>query len=394
MSEAGELWPTDGWATATPEELGMDSGRLEDARDFALQGGGSGIVTRGGRLVFSWGSLSETYKVRSTTKSFGAALLGLAIRDGRVDLDDRAQTRLADFGTPPASNESTGDLDDITLLQLATHAAGFETKAAFGSLVLEPGTAFLYSDGGANWLGDVLTVAFGEDLLDVLRDRVLTPLGLPSGLTWRTNVSRPITIQGIPRREIGSGIRVNVDLMARFGYLHLRQGVWDGEVILPSAFVDELRSPHPSLAGVGIDDPANFPNANEHYGLLWWNNGDGSIPGVPLDAYWSWGLDESLIVVIPSLDIVVARAGPSGFRVGWNSDYSAIAPFLTAIVDSVQDAGGNRAPLVDAGPDQAVSVTDGASLEGSASDDGIPFGALTTTWSVVSGPGAATLLSI
>ena len=57
------------------------------------------------------------------------------------------------------------------------------------------------------------------------------------------------------------------------------------------------------------DSQRQFAGASRHYGLLWWNNGDGAIENVPTDAFWAWGLYDSLIVVIPSLDIVVARAG-------------------------------------------------------------------------------------
>jgi hypothetical protein len=47
----------------------------------------------------------------------------------------------------------------------------------------------------------------------------------------------------------------------------------------------------------------------------------------------------------------------------------------------------NAAPLVDAGPDVAVTRPAAASLAGSVSDDGLPAGAVTATWSKVSGPG-------
>jgi sugar lactone lactonase YvrE len=49
----------------------------------------------------------------------------------------------------------------------------------------------------------------------------------------------------------------------------------------------------------------------------------------------------------------------------------------------------NQPPSVNAGPDQTVILPGAASLRGSASDDGLPDppGALTTTWSKVSGPG-------
>jgi len=53
---------------------------------------------------------------------------------------------------------------------------------------------------------------------------------------------------------------------------------------------------------------------------------------------------------------------------------------------------GNTAPVVSAGADQAITLPAAASLVGTATDDGQPNppGALTTTWSAVSGPGTVT----
>lgn len=47
----------------------------------------------------------------------------------------------------------------------------------------------------------------------------------------------------------------------------------------------------------------------------------------------------------------------------------------------------NQPPSVNAGASQAVTLPSGAMLQGTATDDGLPAGTLTTTWSVVSGPG-------
>jgi len=53
----------------------------------------------------------------------------------------------------------------------------------------------------------------------------------------------------------------------------------------------------------------------------------------------------------------------------------------------------HQPPTVDAGPDQTITLRDGAILDGTVSDDGLPDppGAVTTTWSQVSGPGVVTL---
>jgi PKD repeat protein len=52
----------------------------------------------------------------------------------------------------------------------------------------------------------------------------------------------------------------------------------------------------------------------------------------------------------------------------------------------------NTAPVVNAGADQTITLPATASLSGIATDDGLPYppGALTTTWTVVSGTGTVT----
>jgi hypothetical protein len=54
--------------------------------------------------------------------------------------------------------------------------------------------------------------------------------------------------------------------------------------------------------------------------------------------------------------------------------------------------GANQAPSVNAGPDQTITLPANASLDGTVTDDGLPNppGAVTTTWSKVSGPGTVT----
>jgi CubicO group peptidase (beta-lactamase class C family) len=339
LSHASGVWPTNGWATSTPAAQGMSQALLEQARDFTLTAGGNGIITRHGYSVLTWGSQTSRVEIKSATKSIGVSLLAMAIDDGLVGLDDHAQDHYAAFGTPPSSNTGTGWLDNITLHELATHTAGFDKAGGYIDLIYEPGTTWAYSDGGANWLADVLTVEFGDDLENVLKTRMLDPLGISGGrFDWRDNASRDDLIEGIPRREISSGIFIAVDSMARIGYLYLRNGQWNGQQILPAWFVAAASTVDPTIGGATIANPSKYPNATSHYGLLWWNNADGTMANVPTDAYWAWGLNENLIVVIPSLDIVAVRGGSSSWRSGWDGRYSAIEPFIEPIALSVLPA--------------------------------------------------------
>jgi CubicO group peptidase (beta-lactamase class C family) len=337
------VFPTDEWATATPADMKMQSAKLDQARDYSLIGGGSGFITRHGRVVYTWGDTATLYTVKSASKAIGGIALGLALDDGRLQLTDAAQMHLSTIGVPPKSNVATGWLDQITILQLATHTAGFDKPGGFIPLLFKPGTTWSYSDGGANWLADVLTQVYGEDLNSVLFSRVFSSIGITNDmLIWRDNAYRPNELNGVKRREISSGIDLSVDAMARIGYLFLRRGVWNGERVLSESFVDLVRTPRPETAAAKNAEPQTDPTATENYGVLWWTNTSGEMPGVPTDAYWAWGLGDNLIVVIPSLDLVIARTGNNPddrslpqLRTDRGSSYDVLVPLLTPIVESI-----------------------------------------------------------
>jgi len=220
----GEIWPATAWERATPEQVAMDESVLRRARDYALTGGGSGCITRHGKLVMQWGDQGKRYDLKSTTKSIGVTAVALALKDGKFgSLNDAAGKYHPDFGVPPESNARTGWPDKITLFHLATQTAGFDKKGGYTELMFAPGTKWSYSDGGPNWLAECVTLVYGRDIQELMFDRVFGPLGITSSdLTWRTNAYRDKQINGVMRREFGSGIHANVGAMARIGYLYLR----------------------------------------------------------------------------------------------------------------------------------------------------------------------------
>lgn len=308
------------------EIAGMSIEKVQEAVRYS---GGSGIIMRGNETVYQWGDMTKLYDLKSTSKSIGIIALGLAIDDGLVELYDRVIDVFPEFGVPPEQNRATGWLDQIKIFNLATQTAGFEKTGGYGSLLYEPGTAWAYSDGGPNWLADCLTCLYGVDLKDLLFSRVFEPIGITSmDLQWRENLYREKFLENVPRREFG-GIHANVKAMARIGQIFLQNGKWEDSEIISESFIDYLRKPIPSLTFLPVknDKETRFAGASEHYGLLWWNNVDGEIPDFPEDAFWAWGLYDSIILVIPSLDIVVARAGDS-FQTGRFPIYSKFIRFI------------------------------------------------------------------
>ena len=186
-----------------------------------------------------------------------------------------------------------------------------------------------------------MTLAYGRDVEDLLFERVFTPIGIGrDDLQWRNNQYRPHRIKDIPRREFGSGVNANVDALARIGYLYLHEGIWQDREILTKQFVRTATRPLESVAGLPEWD-GSHGNASDHYGLLWWNNADRPLERIPPDAFWAWGLYDSLIVVIPSLDLVAVRGGARGKswpRNEGENHYDVLAPFLEPIVEAAVSA--------------------------------------------------------
>lgn len=341
------IWPGDQWPKGDASELAVDLTQLQQARDYALSAEGSGLVIVGGREVLAWGDRRQRYDLKSSSKSIGVTALGLALLDGKVKLSDPAIKHQPALGIPPEENRTSGWLEQITLKHLATQTAGFEKPGGYGRVLFKPGTRWHYSDAGPNWLAECLTLAYRRDMRELLFERVFTPIGIQeSDLVWRKNQYRPHEIDGLPRREFGSGVSANVEAMARLGYLYLHNGRWKDQQILSPDFVAMATRPVPEVVGLPVQEGDPHSKASSHYGLLWWNNADGSLKNVPRDAYWSWGLYDSLIVVLPSLDLVAARAGPakSWRRKEGDDHYAVLAPFLGPLAASVRKSAESRYP--------------------------------------------------
>ncbi|HKS54802.1 MAG TPA: serine hydrolase [Steroidobacteraceae bacterium] len=350
--------PLHGWAKVDAATVGMTQAGLDTAATVAqtVPAGvnpGNGMIVRHGQLVHSWGDIDTRREMKSVTKSMGGVVLGLAIDEGKVTLATKGVDVMPTFGTPPAGNATAAQT--ITLSQLATHTAGFEKQDGDFTAVLQfqPGTTWSYSDAGLNWLADVLTTSYQQDLASVAQDRVWKVLGL-NGLgtnnddvSWRQNSFRPPTRDGgtIQFRELASGVEANVNAMARVGLLFLRKGVWKGTRVLSESFVNQVHTPLPENAGLTLNQPPGFlfPNATTDYGVLWWTNKSGQMANVPTDTYWAWGLGEELIVIIPSLDLVIVRNGgqsPANSSPNvrawnddkWDGDVRVLEPFLDPIV--------------------------------------------------------------
>jgi CubicO group peptidase (beta-lactamase class C family) len=185
-------------------------------------------------------------------------------------------------------------------------------------LVAEPGTHFEYSDVGMQHLSLAFANIMGREMSDFMQERVFAPIGI-GHLSW--NVLGGSGFIG-PHTNGDSGIYVSARELARFGYLTLQHGVWNGRRLIPAWWMDLATKTSQAM--------------NPAYGYTWWVNTEGSswpdlpmMAGLPRDAFALKGYNANNCYVIPSLDLVVARVG-SG-PVGWN-DQGLIGAIADAII--------------------------------------------------------------
>src|SRR3954454_23948098 len=185
----------------------LDDRLLGVAADARIPGLAWGVVRDGG-LVHSGGTgraragedalpdADSIFRIASMTKSFTAAAVVLLRDEGRLRLDDPAAQlvpAIAGWRNPPAASAP------ITIRQLLTMPAGLPTDDPWGdrqqalpidefdrllragpAFAWPPGTVFDYSNLGYGILGRVITTVAGAEYRDVVRERLLVPLGMTS----------------------------------------------------------------------------------------------------------------------------------------------------------------------------------------------------------------------
>ena len=108
---------------------------------------------------------------------------------------------------------------------------------------------------------------------------------------------------------------------ARLGNLYLRDGVWQGERILPEGFVEFVSTPAPAWEADG----------RPIYGGFFWINSAGTYP-VPTDAYYMAGAGNQKTFIVPSHDLVIVRLGHyKGSSPGDDGLKSALALLMEAV---------------------------------------------------------------
>ncbi|MEE3327965.1 MAG: serine hydrolase [Myxococcota bacterium] len=310
---AGVGWPTSQW-THGPLPDFSGSQRLESALSYAFHPDGQAslgethavIVVHRGQIVleqYAPGITPETtLRSWSVSKSILHAMLGILVREGRLDLDasalfpqwsalddSRRGITLRHLLHMSSGLDFVEDYNDPTSdVQQMLFGSGQADMAAYAlgrPSLHPPGTYFSYSSGDSLLLSSVLGEVVGGErdaILDFMRRELFDPLGMSSA---KPRFDAAGTFIG------SSYVFATARDFARFGYLYLRDGIWAGRRILPEGWVDFARMPAPAAR-------------NGEYGAHFWRAAKSR-----LGVFFAEGFEGQRVMMVPALDLVIVRLG-------------------------------------------------------------------------------------
>ncbi|GIU84039.1 MAG: hypothetical protein KatS3mg008_0814 [Acidimicrobiales bacterium] len=308
---AGVPWPTREWPVADPPPE-VDRAALRAVLDRAFGELSSEefnltdavVVVWRGRIVVEryrpgFGDADTPHRSWSMAKSIVHALVGILVRQGRLDIyapapvpewsdpDDPRHEITVDMLLRMASGLAwkedyfAPDSDTIAMLG-GVGSKDMAHYAADKPLEVEPDTRVRYSTGTTNIISGVIgrIVGRGKDYERFVEEELLEPLGI--------DIRRTVIGWDAAGNLVG-GSRFDMTArdFARFGLLYARDGIWDERRILPEGWVDYARTPTPAPAGT------------EGYGAHWWIYEDCE------GGFEAGGFNGQHITVCPTLDLVV-----------------------------------------------------------------------------------------
>ena len=292
------------------------------------RGGPNGLILKSGRIVAQWGDPRRPDMTFSIAKSYLAALTGIAIGDGLIkDIDEPVKRQITnDLFTSSQNKEITwrhllqqtseweGTLFDRPDLvdrnrQIGPNANN--NRKGQDRILQAPGTYWEYNDVRVNVLSLCLLYLFKKPLPEVLKIRIMDPIGASDSWSWFGYNNSFVEVDGKILQSVpggthwGGGIYINSFDHARFGLLISCSGIWDGHPILPQGWVKDLRTPCDIQPG---------------YGYLWWlNTNKREWPKAADGSYAAVGAGSNILWIDPENNVVVVAR--------WISQ-SAVAEFI------------------------------------------------------------------
>lgn len=331
------------WQEKTPDEVNVNSALLSDAVAFANsneyseskdlriailkgfarepfheilgptkeRGGPAGIILKNGYVVAKWGDTKRVDMTFSVTKSFLSTVAGLAYDNGLIATTEDNVVNYIWDGTFRGNHNSK--VTWAHLLQQNSDWSGdlwggkdwADRPPREGGIddwkhreLKEPGTFMEYNDVRVNVLAYSLTHVWRQPVPQVLKERIMDPIGASTTWRWFGYDNAWTVIDGLKMKSVtggghsGGGIFISAEDMARFGLLFLNNGKWKEQQLISESWIEKAITP-------------SIPNAN--YGYMWWLNkkGDRHWEGLSENIYYAAGFGGNFIVIDKENDLVV-----------------------------------------------------------------------------------------
>lgn len=266
----------DGLETGHIDKSGLDTSLLTQMMNKIVDGTYANVhsilIMKDGKLVFEEYfyeyNQDSLHQMRSATKSFVSALMGIAI--DKSFIKSKNETVLSYF-PEYTFNNLTDAKKKITIEDLLTNESGLDcditNDKAEGNemrmgvsndwvkytldlpMVDTPGGKGMYCSGNVIVAGRIVEKATKQPLVDFARKSMFAPLGITN---FRWNFKPDIT-----SAETFCQIYLRPRDMAKFGLLFLNNGNWKGKQVVSSEWVRQSLTKHSTVQNVD-------------YGYLWW----------------------------------------------------------------------------------------------------------------------------
>lgn len=324
----GQVWEV----AEKPELLGLSSERLAIAKmyaDTALQTAAVMVVVDG-KVAYQWGEVDRKFNTHSIRKSVMSALYGKYVREGFIDLE----STLADLGINDVDGlsevELTATVRDLLKARSGVyHAAHYETagmkklKPARHSHV--PGTFWYYNNWDFNALNTIFKKQTARDFYEAVETDFARPLGMQDYTAADGNY-----FSGSESVHDAYPFHITARDLARFGWLMLNKGNWNGTQVIDSLWVNESVRYHSDATLSGTSG----------YSYLWWVARDhNKYPhlanvSLPEGSYAARGAGGHMMVVIPEYNMVFVHRVNTDSGVRNRVAYSDVGKLLAMILDS------------------------------------------------------------
>ena len=293
---------------SSPESQGIASEAIRDfieTADARINTLHSFMMVRHGQVIAEgwWKpeSAEKPHVLWSLSKSFASTAVGLAVAEGKLDLDDQ----VLKFFPEDVPSDPSDHLKAMRVRHLLSMSGGHETEPKFAidvgpsvkgflqhPVVHAPGTWFRYNTPSTYMCSAIVTKVTGQTVLDFLKPRLFEPLGIESP---RWDASAEGHSLG------GYGLYARTEDIAKFGQLYLQRGRWEGRQLLPEKWVETATSKH--VENDRAPSGKN-PEWRQGYGFQFWR--------CRHDAYRGDGRDGQICLVMPEQDTVIAMTAQTG----------------------------------------------------------------------------------